>query len=135
MPNLNQVNLMGNLTRDPELRYTANNSAVCSFGLAINRKFTINGEQREETTFVDVTAWGRVGEVVNEYCRKGDPLFVTGRLTLDQWEDKSGNKRSKLKVTAEQVQLLGGGNRQQSKPQRQQEPLEHQPVGESDIPF
>jgi single-strand DNA-binding protein len=156
MPNLNKVMLMGNLTRDPELRYTPNNTAVCNVGLAINRRWRDQQQQQqEETTFVDCEAWGRTAENINQYLRKGRPLYVEGRLKLDQWEDKEGNKRSKLKVVVETFQFIdsreggggqggqqsggnqGGGQRQQSAPP-QNAPMQsdpHQPVNDDDIPF
>lgn len=110
MANVNKVILIGNLTRDPEVRYTPKGSAVTEIGLAINRYYTTeSGEKREETTFVDVTLWGRQAEVVKEYCQKGRPLYIEGRLQLDTWDDKqSGQKRSRLRVVAENIQLLGG---------------------------
>src|SRR6185503_7403565 len=109
MANLNKVMLIGNLTRDPEIKYTPKGTAIADIGLAVNRNYTTeSGEKREETTFIDVTLWGRVAEIVGEYCKKGRPLFVEGRLQLDTWEDKqSGQKRSKLKVVGENIQLLG----------------------------
>lgn len=101
---------MGNLTRDPELRVTPKGTPVCVFGMAINRVFSDDaGGKREETTFVDVEAWGRQAEVISKYVAKGGPLFVEGRLKLDSWENKEGDKRSKLKVVLENMQLLGGG--------------------------
>lgn len=107
MPNLNKVMLMGNLTRDPELRYTPNNTAVVNLGMAINRRWRNQaGEQQEETTFVDCEAWGRTAEVINQYLKKGRPLYVEGRLKLDQWQDKDGGNRSKLKVVVEEFQFL-----------------------------
>lgn len=110
MPNLNKVQLMGNLTRDPEVRYTPKGTAVTDIGLAINRSFSgDDGERREETTFVDITFWGRQAEVIGEYMKKGRPLYVEGRLQLDSWEDKtSGQQRSRLKVVGENFQFLGG---------------------------
>lgn len=110
MPNLNKVMLMGNLTRDPELRYTPKGTAVTDVGMAINRYFSgDDGQRREETTFVDVTLWGRQAEIVCQYCGKGRPLFVEGRLNLDSWEDRnSGQQRTKLKVVGEAIQLIGG---------------------------
>jgi single-strand DNA-binding protein len=111
MPSYNRVVLVGNLTRDPELRYTPNNQAVCNFGIAINRHWTDHaGAKQEEVTYVDCEAWARTAEVVNQYTRKGSPILVEGRLKLDQWQDKGGEKRSKLKVVADSIQLLGGGN-------------------------
>ncbi len=109
MANFNKVMLMGNLTRDPEVRYTPKGTAVAEIGLAINRYFSgDNGEKREETTFVDVTLWGRTAEIAGEYLKKGRPVFIEGRLQLDTWDDKtSGQKRSKLKVVGEGMQLIG----------------------------
>ncbi len=110
MANLNRVLLIGNLTRDPELRVTPKGTAICQFGLAISRSFKDeSGQTREEATFVDIEAWGKQGELIAKYCTKGRPLFVEGRLRFDQWEDKqSGQKRSKLKVVLENFQFLGG---------------------------
>jgi single-strand DNA-binding protein len=109
MANLNKVMLMGNLTRDPEVRYTPKGTAVAELGLAINRVYSSeNGEKREETTFVDVTLWGRTAEIAGEYLKKGRPVFIEGRLQLDSWDDKqTGQKRSKLKVVGEAMQLMG----------------------------
>jgi len=110
MANFNKVILLGNLTRDPEVRYTPKGSAVAEIGLAVNRVYTTDGgEKREETTFVDVTLWGRTAEIAGEYLKKGRPVLIEGRLQLDTWDDKtSGQKRSKLKVVGEGLQLLGG---------------------------
>lgn len=106
--NYNRVTLAGNLTRDPQVRFFANERAVADFGLAINRRFkTPDGQQKEETTFVDVEAWGRTAELVGQYLTKGSPCFIEGRLRLDSWDDKkTGEKRSKLKVVADSVQFL-----------------------------
>jgi single-strand DNA-binding protein len=111
MPSLNKVFLMGNLTRDPELRVTPKGTPICQFGLAINRKFKLeSGESREEVIFVDIEAWGRQGETIAKYCTKGRPLFVEGRLKLDQWEDKNTKeKKSKMRVVLEQFEFLGDG--------------------------
>lgn len=110
MPNLNKVMLIGNVTRDPEVKFTPKGTAVAEVGLAINRVYTPEGgERREETTFVDITFWGRQAEIVGEYAKKGKPIYVEGRLQLDTWDDKqSGQKRSKLRVVGEGLQLLGG---------------------------
>src|SRR5215471_10738683 len=114
MANFNKVLLMGNLTRDPEIRYSSNGGregggAICKFGLAVNRTWkNQSGEKQEETCFVDITVFGRTAENCNEYLRKGRPVFVEGRLEFSQWEDReSGQKRSKLAVVAENVQFLG----------------------------
>jgi single-strand DNA-binding protein len=110
MASFNKVMLLGNLTRDPQLRYLPSNQPIVEIGIACSRKFkTASGEEREETTFVDCTAFGRQAEVINQYCTKGRPLFIEGRLKLDQWEDKTTQaKRSKLSVVIENFQLLGG---------------------------
>lgn len=115
MANLNRVLLIGNLTRDPELRVTPKGSSICQFGLAVNRTFKDgSGQQREETTFIDVEAWGRQGEVISKYCTKGRPLFVEGRLRFDSWEDKNTQqKRSRLSVVLENFQFIGGRNDEQ----------------------
>ncbi len=111
MASYNKVILVGNLTRDPEVRYTTGGTAVAEIGLAVNRSWTdrASNERKEETTFIDVTLWGRTAEVAGEYLSKGRPVLIEGRLQLDQWEDKdSGQKRSKLKVVGETLQMLGG---------------------------
>jgi len=109
MASLNKVFLIGNLTRDPELRVTPKGTAICQFGLAVNRQYKDDsGATRDETTFVDIEAWGKQGELVAKYLTKGSPAFVEGRLRLDQWEDKtSGQKRSRLKIVLDNVQFLG----------------------------
>lgn len=109
MASFNKVILMGNLTRDPELRYTPKGTAVAKLGLAVNRNWTTeSGEKKEEVTFVDVDVFGRTAENVGQYMRKGRPILIEGRLRLEQWDDKqSGQKRSRLSVVAETVQFLG----------------------------
>jgi single-strand DNA-binding protein len=109
MASFNKVILLGNLTRDPEIRYTPKGSAVCDLGIAVNRAYTLeNGERREEVTYVDVVLWARLAEIAAEYLKKGRPVFIEGRLQLDTWDDKqSGQKRSKLRVIGENMQLLG----------------------------
>lgn len=135
MANLNKVMLIGNLTRDPELRYTPKGTAVAEIGMAINRVRTNDeGQRQEDTTFVDVTLWGRQAELAQQYLTKGRPVYIEGRLQMDTWEDKtSGQKRSKLKVVGENMQFIGGGGgagggggkpsgggQQQQAPQQQQ---------------
>lgn len=107
MANFNKVILMGNLTRDIELRTTQGGMQVAKLGMAINRKWTQNGEQRESTCFVDLTAFGRQAEVLNQYVGKGSPLFVEGRLEYSTWEAQDGGKRSKLEVVIENFQFVG----------------------------
>ena len=109
MASFNKVILVGNLTRDPELRYTPKGTAIAKIGLAVNRVWTNEaGEKKEEVTFVDVDVFGRTAENVGQYMRKGRPIMIEGRLKLDQWDDKqTGQKKSKLSVVAETVQFLG----------------------------
>jgi len=111
MASFNKVFLMGNLTRDPQVKHLPSQMVVAEFGLACNRRFkTAGGEDRDEVTFVDCAAFGRQAEVISQYCTKGKPIFVEGRLKFDQWDDKQGNgKRSKITVVVEQFQFLGRG--------------------------
>lgn len=144
--NLNKVFLMGNLTRDPELRHTPSNQAVANIGLAINRRYrTAGGESREETTFVDCEAWGRTAETMSQYLQKGRPVFIEGRLKLDTWQDRdSGQNRSKLKVVIDNFQFIdsrGGDGPSPSSGQpsgaRASSPAGggYEPIEEDDIPF
>lgn len=111
MANLNKVMLIGNLTRDPELRYTPKGTAVADIGLAVNRVWSNDqGQRQEETTFIDVTLWGRQAELAQQYLTKGRGAYIEGRLQMDTWEDKeTGKKRSKLKVIGENLQFLPDG--------------------------
>ncbi|MBL8748533.1 MAG: single-stranded DNA-binding protein [Planctomycetes bacterium] len=110
MANFNKVLLMGNLTRDVELRHTQSGMALAKFGMAINRKWSQNGEQKESTCFVDLTAWGRQAELLSQYVKKGSQLFVEGRLEYSTWESQEdGKKRSKLEVVVENFQFMGSG--------------------------
>ena len=110
MASVNKVMLLGNLTRDPEIRYTPKGTAVTDLGMAINRIRTgDNGERIEEVTYVDVTLWGRSAELAGQYLSKGRSVFIEGRLQLDQWDDKAtGQKRSRLRVVGENMQFIGG---------------------------
>jgi single-strand DNA-binding protein len=118
MASFNKVILLGNLTRDPELRYTPKGQAVAKIGLAVNRSYKMeSGETKEEVTFIDIDAWGKQAELLGQYLRKGHPLFVEGRLRLDQWDDKNtGQKVSKLKVVLENFQFIGGPRSGESGP-------------------
>lgn len=109
MANLNKVMLIGRLTRDPEQRSFASGNALVEFGLAVNRVFNVNGEKREETTFVDITCWGPSGDAIMRYMKKGEQIFVEGRLKFDKWESKEGQARSKLSVVCDRFQFLGSG--------------------------
>jgi single-strand DNA-binding protein len=156
MGNFNKVFLLGNLTRDPELRYTPKGMAIAKLGMAINRSWRDeSGASKEEVTFVDVDAFGRQAEVVSQYLKKGRPVFIEGRLKLDSWEDKQTNqKRSKLTVVLESFQFVDSGNRPgedaaapASAPVRQPpnsapamptppaRPAEEMPPEDDDVPF
>lgn len=113
MASFNKVILMGNLTRDPELRYTPKGTAIAKLGLAVNRVWTNEaGEKKEEVTFVDVDAFGRQAETLGQFMKKGRPILIEGRLKLDQWDDKqTGQKRSRLGITLESFTFVDGGNR------------------------
>src|SRR2546430_1829270 len=113
MASFNKVILVGNLTRDPELRYTPKGTAIAKIGLAINRNWTSEtGEKKEEVTFVDVDAFGKTAEIIGQYLKKGRPILVEGRLRLDQWDDKqTGQKRSRLGVGMERFQFRASGSR------------------------
>lgn len=118
MPSFNTVVLLGNLTRDPELRYTPQGVAVCDFGVAVNRRYTRkDGGKVDEVAFIDVTAWNRQAEIAAEYLKKGRPILLSGRLAQDRWDDEAtGQKRSKLKVVAERLQFLGTGSQDAETP-------------------
>lgn len=141
MPSLNKVILIGNLTRDPEIKHTASGTAVGDIGLAVNRVTKDEqGEKREEVTFIDVTLWGRTAELAGQYLAKGRPVLIEGRLHLDQWQDKeTGANRSKLKVVATNVQFLGGGTREENQPTPQPaqpgQTIQTVPDDGDDIPF
>lgn len=141
MPSLNKVILIGNLTRDPEIKHAASGTAVGDIGLAVNRVTKDEqGEKREEVTFIDVTLWGRIAELVGQYLAKGRLVLIEGRLHLDQWQDKeTGANRSKLKVVATNVQFLGGGNREGGQPTPQPaqpgQIIQTVPDNGDDIPF
>lgn len=109
--NFNQVTLAGNITRDIELRTTGSGTSVCDVGLAVNdRRKNAQGEWVEETLYIDVTLWGRTAEVCQQYCQSGSPILVSGKLKMDEWQDgETGKKRSKIKMTAINMQMLGGG--------------------------
>lgn len=110
MSNFNKVILMGNLTKDPELRYTPQGIPVSELGLAVNREYKLqSGEKRKETLFIDVTVWRKQAELCCQYLRKGSPIFIEGRLTLDSWETQEGQKRTKIRVVADNFQFVGGG--------------------------
>jgi len=131
MASFNKVLLLGNLTRDPELRYTSSGAAVASFGLAVNRKFKQGEEWKEDVCYVDITVWGKQGENCAEYLHKGSQAFIDGRLNFQSWEADGGQKRNKLEVVANNIQFLGkskGGG----KDSPGMEPPMH---SDDDIPF
>ena len=113
MANLNKVLLIGRLTRDPELKYIPSGAAVAEFGLAVNRFYVKEGERKEDTCFLEVSAWGKLGETVQNYLRKGRQVFVEGHLTYSEWQTQEGQKRSKIRVVADNVQFLDSGRTDQ----------------------
>ena len=139
MANFNRIMLMGRLTRDPELRFLPSGTPVCNFGMAVNRVYNDRdtGEKKEEACFVDMTAWAREGEIISEYTAKGSPLFIEGRLTFNQWETGDGERRSKLTVTVERLQLIGSGNgaSQGESSGGSDESAEEDDGADDDIPF
>lgn len=132
MANFNRVILMGNLTRDPELRYTPNGTAVANLGLAINRKWKADDQLKEETDFFDIVVFGKQAENCGEYLSKGRPVLVEGRLQQRRWETDDGQKRSKVEVVANNVQFLGGRPSEGSKGKTGDDTPE---FDDSDIPF
>ncbi len=136
MASLNRVFLMGNLTRDPELRYIPSGQAVCTLGLAVNNKYGTGDDKKEEVLFIDVNVWGKSAENCAEYLKKGRLVFIEGRLKWRQWE-KDGQKKSKIDVTAMSVQFMptGGGGGGQPKQQSEDEPPQDAPPGEDEVPF
>jgi single-strand DNA-binding protein len=146
MASLNRVLLIGNLTRDPELRYTPSGAGTCEFSIGVNRSWNDKktGEKKDEVAFLDIVTWGRTAELCAEYLKKGRSVFVEGRLTQDRWEDtKTGQKRSKIRVTAERVQFLGarsgggapGEPASEPSPAEAPEELSEQTPTDPDIPF
>jgi len=136
MANLNKILMMGNLTRDPQLSYTPNQTPVVDFGLATNRRWTgQDGSQREETCFVDCRMFGKRAEVINKYCNKGNPLFIEGRLTFDSWEAQDGSKRSKHRVTVENFEFIGRGSSGAGQSVNQTGTESKPQTSEDDIPF
>ena len=114
MASYNQVILMGNLTKEPELRYIPSGAPVCNFGLAVNRAYTDSkGEKHEDVCYVDIVCWNRLAEVTAEYLHKGSPAFIEGRLQQRSWETEDGSRRYKLEVVARSVKFLGDGKRNQ----------------------
>jgi single-strand DNA-binding protein len=132
MASLNRVFLIGNLTRDPELRYIPSGTAVASFGLAVNRNYTTaDGERKEEVCFIDITTWSKTAENCANYLSKGRPVFIEGRLQFRSWETEDGQKRSKLDVVADRVQFLGGRRADAAPGAEQMGEIE----ADDDIPF
>lgn len=142
MPSYNHCVLVGNLTRDPELKYIPSGTAVCNISLAINERYKVGDEWKEKAVFVECTAWGKTAEVANEYLVKGSPVLIDGRLDFQQWE-KDGQKRSKLLVMVNKLQLIGSKGERKTKSEPQDDPDSNYnqsqdfgpPGDESDIPF
>jgi len=115
MPSFNKVILMGNLTKDPRIGSNPSGSAVCDFSIAINSKFTSNGQEREEVCYVDIVTWGKQADNCGKYLQKGSSVLVEGRLKTDMWNDKDGNKKSRLRVTADRVQFMSSNRSEDRK--------------------
>ena len=135
MANYNRVILMGNLTRDPELRYTPNGSAVASFSIAVNRRYKVDNEKREETSFFDIVFFGKPAEIIAEYMKKGRPLLVEGRLQQRRWETDDGQKRSKVEVVGENFQFMGGRDQDNTRSAASEGTDDPPEFDDSDIPF
>lgn len=144
MTDINRVNLIGRLTRDPELRYTPSGAAVCSFTLANGRTFTQSGEKKEQTSFIDCVAWQKTGEIIAEYCKKGHRIAVEGRLQQRSWDDQDGKKRSKIEVVIDNFQFLESKQENTGAPAHKGSILEGEivksadldnPFSDDDIPF
>jgi single-strand DNA-binding protein len=140
MASLNKVYIVGNLTKDPELRFIPSGQAVANLRMATNRKYKAgNGEWKEEVTYVGVEAWGKSAEACGEYLKKGSPLLVEGRLKLKEWTAQDGQKRTMLEVVAERVQFLGSGTKQEAAAGGEGAAQGHDdappPPGDDDIPF
>ena len=141
MANFNKILLLGNLTRDPQLSYTPNQTAVVDFGLATNRKWTgQDGSQREETCFIDCRAFGKQAETINKYLSKGRMVFIEGRLSFDSWTAQDGTKRSKHRVTVETFQFMpgatgGSGGSDQQNVQHMDDGADNNHINDDDIPF
>lgn len=138
MANMSKVILCGNLTRDPELRYTTGGTAVTTLSVAVNRRVKRGDNWEEEASFFDVAVFGRTAENCAEYLSKGRPVLIDGELVQRRWETQDGQKRSKVEVTANNVQFLGsrqGNDRSRSSSSNQQDPMEPPPIDDDDIPF
>lgn len=145
MANFNKVFLIGRLTRDPDFKYTTSGAAVAQFGLAVNRVYMVNGEKREDVCFLDITVWGRQAEIVRDYLGKGRQVFIEGHLVFEQWETNDGQKRSRLKVTADMVQFLDKREQGQAPPRSQPAPAappapkddfpQPEEIGDESVPF
>ena len=133
MASFNKVILMGNLTRDPEVRYTPNGAAVASFAIAVNRKYRQGDETKEEVSYIDIVVFGKQAEYCGQYLSKGDPALIEGRLQQRRWDDKeSGQKRSKVEVAAQSVTFMPKRKHDQGQGEQEQPP---EPVDEGEIPF
>ena len=139
MASFNKVILMGNLTRDPEMSFTPTQTAVVDFGMAMNKTWTgKDGQKKEEVCFVDCVIFGKRGEAVNKYFKKGEPIMIEGRLSFESWAAQDGSKRSKLKVVADSFEFVGGQQKAAQEPQQKDRPAtgpDYDPNNPDDIPF
>lgn len=144
--NFNKILLGGNLTRNPEIRYAPSGTAIANFGIAINRNWTSDGEKKTEVCFVDIVAFAKRAEAIADFVKKGDPIFIEGRLKFEQWETKDGQKRNALKVVVENFQFLGSGDKKTVKKEENENPVntgmrgvastsDSEDIGNDEIPF
>lgn len=134
--NLNRVFLIGRLTRDPEVKYTASNTAVCNFSIAVNHRYKDkSGEWREDASFIDCTVWGKTAETIGKHFVKGRPIFVDGRLDQQSWQNKDGEKRTKIIVVVDSFQFVDSRNGGNEKPVEKDQHEPNAPVSDEDIPF
>ncbi len=133
MAEFNAVHIVGRLARDPESRQLPSGAQKCSFRIASNRTYNVQGEKRQDVTWVDVEAWNKTGELCQQYLKKGSEALITGRLCYDAWEDKDGNKRSKHYLTADRVQFLGGKREAQEEAREEREAIHS--LSDEDLPF
>ncbi len=141
MPHLNVVHLMGHMTDEPTLEYTPSGTPVCEFTLAHNRSYKSGNQRKEETAFIDITFYGKRGEVIKKYHSKGDPIYIGGRIKQDRWEDSNGNRRSKLKVVGEDFEFIkpkdsaDKGGVSEDNPPKNEDVSKDEDVSDDEIPF
>ncbi|UCF13217.1 MAG: single-stranded DNA-binding protein [Thermoplasmatales archaeon] len=132
---LNRIILIGNLTRDPELKNTQSGSSVCNFSIANNRSYTQNGEKKEYTSFFNCVVWGKLGETINQYCKKGQRIGLEGKLQQRSWDDQNGNKRTTVEIVVENIQFLTPRKNDDSEQVQPETDIQSNYFSDEDIPF